>query len=99
MAADVLLTTMDFYFEDRRTVPAPSHAQKGEELAALPASVSAKVLLLNAMIDQKVTPAELARRLNTSPQAVNRTVDHAIKIDTIAEALEALGKHLEIAVV
>jgi antitoxin HicB len=101
MAADALLTAMDFYFEDKRAVPAPSKAKKGEDLVALPASVSAKVLLLNAMIDGKVTPAELARRLNTTPQAVNRIVDigHATKIDTIAEALEALGKHLEIGVV
>ncbi|MBB5508184.1 type II toxin-antitoxin system HicB family antitoxin [Paraburkholderia atlantica] len=98
--ADALLTAMDFYFEDRRPVPLPSEARKGEELVALPASVSAKVLLLNEMIGQKVTPADLARRLGTSPQVVNRIVDigHATKIDTIAEALEALGKHLEIGV-
>ncbi|ACC71036.1 type II toxin-antitoxin system HicB family antitoxin [Paraburkholderia phymatum] len=100
MAADALLTAMDFYFEDRRPVPEPSKAKKGEELVALPASVSAKVLLLNEMIRQQVTPSELARRLGTSPQVVNRIVDvkHATKIDTIAEALEALGKHLEIGV-
>lgn len=100
MAADALLTAMDFYFEDKRPVPAPSKARKGEELVALPASVSAKVLLLNEMLAQKVSPSELARRLHTRPQDVNRIVDigHATKIDTIAAALEALGKHLEIAV-
>jgi len=100
MAADALLTAMDFYFEDKRPVPAPSKAKKGEELIALPASVSAKVLLLNEMIAQKVTPSELARRLNTRPQDVNRIVNlgHVTKIDTIADALEALGKHLEISV-
>lgn len=100
-AADALLTSMDFYFEDKRPVPAPSKAKKDEELVALSASVSAKVLLLNEMLVQKVTPSELARRLNTRPQDVNRIVDlgHTTKIDTIAEALEALGKHLELAVV
>lgn len=100
MSADALLSAMDFYFEDQRVVPPPSEPKKGEELVALPASASAKVLLLNAMIDKKVTPAELARRLNTSPQVVTRIVDigHATKIDTIAEALEAMGKHLEISV-
>ena len=100
LAADALLTAMDFYFEDKRPVPAPSKAKKGEELIALPASVSAKVLLLNEMIAQKVTPSELARRLNTRPQDVNRIVNlgHVTKIDTIAEALEALGKHLELSV-
>ncbi|MBB5462853.1 type II toxin-antitoxin system HicB family antitoxin [Paraburkholderia sp. Cpub6] len=100
-AADALLTAMDFYFEDNRVVPPPSDPRKGEELVSLPASASAKVLLLNAMIDKKVTPAELARRLNTSPQTVTRIMDigHSTKIDTIAEALEALGKRLEIGVV
>ncbi|MFL9883136.1 type II toxin-antitoxin system HicB family antitoxin [Paraburkholderia agricolaris] len=100
MAADALRTAMDFYFEDRRSVPVASKARKGEELIALPASVSAKVLLLNEMIAQNITPAELARRLGTRPQEVNRIIDlgHTTKIDTISAALEALGKHLEIAV-
>jgi antitoxin HicB len=101
MAADALFTAMDFYFEDKRPVPAPSKAKKGEELIALPASVSAKILLLNEMIAQGVTASELARRLGTSPQVVNRIVDikHVTKIDTIAGAVEALGKRFEIGVV
>jgi len=62
----------------------------------LPASVSAKGLLLNEMIAQKVGPSELARRIGTSPQVMNRVLDlsHVTKIDTIAKALEALGKHM-----
>ncbi|WP_250451188.1 type II toxin-antitoxin system HicB family antitoxin [Caballeronia sp. ATUFL_M2_KS44] len=100
MAADALLTAMDFYFEDKRPVPSPSKAKKGEEMIALPASASAKVLLLNEMIAQGVTPSELARRLNTRPQDVNRIMNlgHVTKIDTIADALSALGKQLEISV-
>lgn len=100
MAADALLTAMDFYFEDKRAVPAASKAKKGEELVALPASVSAKVLLLNEMIAQGVTPSELARRLNTRPQEVNRIVDlnHTTKIDTIADALSVLGKSLDLTI-
>ncbi|CAN0620347.1 Antitoxin HicB 2 [Burkholderia multivorans] len=101
MAADALLTAMDFYFEDKRPVPAPSKAAKGEELVDLPISVSAKVLLLNEMLAQKVTPSELARRLNTRPQDVNRIVDlgHTTKIDTLADAVAALGKRLDVRVV
>jgi hypothetical protein len=38
----------------------------------LPASVSAKVLRLNEMLRQKVRPAELGRRMGTTPQVVNR---------------------------
>jgi len=41
MAADALATAMDFYFEDRRQVPPPSRAKKGEVPVALPASLSA----------------------------------------------------------
>ena len=38
MAADALLTAMDFYFEDRRPVPPPSATLKGEVPVPLPAS-------------------------------------------------------------
>ncbi len=98
MAQDALVTAFDFYFEDRCPVPMPS--ANGEEFIDVPASVAAKVLLLNAMIATGTTPAQLARRLGTRPQEVNRivTLNHATKIDTIEAALKALGKRLEITV-
>jgi antitoxin HicB len=41
---------------------------------------------------------ELARRLKTTPQEVNRltNVQHTPRIDAIAAALKALGKRLDI---
>lgn len=98
MAADALLTAMDFYVEDRRPVPRPSAIRAGQVAVRLPASAAAKVLLLNEMLAQKVGPAELARRMNTSPQSVNRLVNlgHASKIDAIDGALRALGRNLEV---
>lgn len=100
MAADALLTAMDFYFEDRRPVPPPSAALAGEEMISLPASAWSKILLLNAMLEQQVTPAELARRMGTRPQDVTRIMDlgHATKIDTIEKALAALDHQLLLAV-
>lgn len=100
MAAAALLTAMDFYVEDRRRVPAPSAAQDGEELVGLPASAAAKLLLLNEMIEQRVTQAELARRLGIPPQVVTRLVDlhHVTKIDAISAALAALGRELQLTV-
>ena len=100
MAAEALATAMDFYFEDRRPVPAPSEVRRGEVGISLPTGFSAKVLLLNEMLAQSVTPAELARRLGTSPQVVNRIMDtgHATKIDTIDEALRALGARLDLTI-
>jgi len=53
------------------------------------------------MIRQQVRPAELARRLGTTPQVVNRLTNlhHTTKIDSIAGAIKALGKTLDIRVV
>jgi len=100
MAEDALATAMEFYFEDRRQVPMPSKARKGEEVVELSASIAVKVLLLNEMLKENVTPSKLAKRLDTSPQAVTRIVDlhHATKIDTLAEAFRAIGKTLTFSV-
>lgn len=100
MAAGALVTAMELYFGDRRPVPLPSAPKDGEVLIALPSSVWAKVLLLHEMFAQRVTPAELARRMNKHPQQVTRITDlgHVTKIDTIAAALRTMGKDLELSV-
>ena len=98
---DALESALDFYFEDNRTVPVPSKAKRNQAVVDLPTSLAAKVLLLNEMIAQNIRPAELARRMNTSPQEINRLTNtrHKTRIDGIAEALQALGKQLELRVV
>ena len=98
MAADALTTAMDFYFEEKRLVPAPSPAKRGQVSVDLPASISAKVLLLNEMVLQQVKPSELARRMSVPRQEVNRLTNlhHPTKIDTISQALLAMGKKLEL---
>ena len=98
MARDVLREAMGVYFDEKRAVPAPSKPQKGERLIDLPLSVAAKVHLLNAMLAQDVAPSELARRLGTTRQEVNRLTDleHATKIDRIAEAMSAMGRELDL---
>jgi antitoxin HicB len=98
MAKDALETALDFYFDERRIVPSPSKPKRGQYVIELPLSVSAKVLLLNEMLHQKVRPAELARRLKTTPQEVNRltNIRHISRIDGIASAMKVLGKTLEV---
>jgi antitoxin HicB len=100
-AADVLESALDWYLESGRPIPAPSKPKRGQRLMELPASLSAKVPLVNEMVAQKVRPAELARRLKITPQEVTRLIDvhHTTKIDSIAGALKALGKTMEIRVV
>jgi antitoxin HicB len=96
--ADALESALDFYIEDGKAIPMPSKAKRGQKVIELPASYAAKILLLNEMAEQKVRPAELARRLKVTRQEVNRLIDwrHTSKIDGIAQALKVLGKTLEI---
>lgn len=100
MAADALVTAMDFYFEDGRPVPSPSARQDGEIDVALSPSVGAKVLLLNLFVQSNQRPVDLARAMGVKPQEVTRILDlhHATKIDTLADAFGALGYRLELKV-
>lgn len=99
-ARDALITAIDFYIEDRRKFPAPSEPREGEFIVALPPSVEAKVLLLNAMVEANIRPSDLAKRMGISRQEVTRITDlhHATKIDTIGTALNSIGRRLELAV-
>lgn len=95
-ARDALISAIDFYIEDRRAFPVGSTAKSGDIAIELPASVVAKILLLNTMVQSNVRPADLARKMNIKPQEVTRLTDirHATKIDTIQAALRALGREL-----
>lgn len=100
-AVAALVTAMDFYFEDNRSVPTPSAAQPGEELVAMPVSVATKVTLLNLMLEQHKRPVDLARAMHVKPQEVTRIMNlhHATKIDTLASAFAALGRRLQVQVI
>jgi antitoxin HicB len=97
-AHDALESAMEIYFMDRKQVPAPSKPKKGQHVVELSASTTAKVLLLNEMLRQKIGPSELARRIGTTKQEVNRltNIRHTSKIDGIDLALRALGRELVI---
>lgn len=96
MALDALVTAFEFYFEDRRAIPTPSSVS--EDFVEVPASVAAKVILLNEVVLRGASNAELARMIGTRQQEITRVFDlhHSTKIDTIQRALSALGKRLEI---
>ena len=96
MAKEALETAMEFYFDDQRQVPLPSLPKRGQTVVNLSPSLAAKVLLLNEMLRQNVRPIELARRIGTTRQEVNRLTNlkHPTKIDRIDVALRALGKRL-----
>ncbi|EOF5157825.1 helix-turn-helix domain-containing protein, partial [Salmonella enterica] len=77
-------------------IPEPGNVT--DDFVEVPASVVAKVMLLNAWISSGLTQVELAQRMGIKKQEVTRLFDlkHSTKIDTIQKALAALGRRLEI---
>lgn len=97
MALDALCTAMEFYFEDGRAVPAPSKIGTGETFVSLPASIAVKVALLNARLASGARPADIARTMGSKAQEMTRVFDlgHSTKIDTVVEAMAAMGYELD----
>jgi antitoxin HicB len=95
---DALETALDFYFDAKEPIPLPSKPKRGQRCVELPASYAATVLLYNELLRQKVRPAELAKRLGIPRQDMTRMLKlrHNTKINSVAAALAALGKHLEL---
>ncbi len=96
MGLDALVTSFEFYFEDNRPVPEPGLISG--DFVEVPASVSAKVLLLNAFLSSGLTQVELATRMGVKKQEVTRIFDlhHSTKIDTIQKALAVMGVSLSV---
>ncbi|SMB88481.1 antitoxin HicB [Pasteurella testudinis DSM 23072] len=101
MAEDVLLSCVEIYFEEDKPFPVARNLGEGETPVAMPNSVYAKVLLHNAMIQQSITKAQLARLASIRPPEVGRILEprHTTKIDTISRAFRALGKELQLSVI
>jgi antitoxin HicB len=99
-ALDALETMFMYTFGTGEMIPLPSLPKRGQKLVELPVSVAAKVLLHNEMVRQKVRPIDLARRMGIPRQELTRVLSlkHRTKIDTTAQALNALGKRLELRV-
>jgi antitoxin HicB len=84
----------------RRDVPLPGPIQRGQRRIALPSLIAQKVLLYQAMREEGVTAAELARRLGKMPNHVQRLLDvlHASRHDQLDDAMRALGKRYKVEV-
>lgn len=93
MAEDALPTALAGYVHEKRDIPTPSAAADGQELVAVPAVVAAKLALYSAMRAQRITNAQLARRLGVSESAVLKlsNPDHRSQIDQVQKALQAVG--------
>ena len=99
-AVDALETGLSFYIDDRKSLPTPSKAKKGQKTVSPCALECAKLGIYKAMTEQGIKKAELARRLGWHMPQVDRLFDlrHASKIEQIEAAAHVLGKQLNIVV-
>lgn len=97
-ATAALTATIAVYIEDRRDIPPPGRAAKGDRLVAATPLVAAKALLYTAMRRAGMSQAQLARHLGWKAPQVHRVLDpaHASRLDQIEAALAVLGHSLEV---
>jgi len=100
-AEDALESALAMYIAAHQPLPTPSPLRSGEAMVPLSALGMAKTALYEAIREQGVGRAELARRLRWHLAQINRVLDprHASKMEQIEVALAALGLRLIVDVV
>jgi antitoxin HicB len=95
-AEDALESALAMYVSSHEPLPPASKPQDGERMISLSALGMAKAALYDAMIEQNVGRAELARRLRWHLAQINRVLDfrHASKMEQVEVALAAIGLRL-----
>ncbi len=99
-AVDALETALSFYVEARKPLPVASKPKRGQRTVRPSALEGAKLGVYQAMTEQGIKKAELARRLGWHMPQVDRLFDlrHASRLDQIEAAARVLGRHLEVRV-
>ena len=97
-AVDALETALSFYIEARKPLPVASKARRGQRTVRPAALEGAKLAVYQAMTEQGIKKAELARRLGWHMPQVDRLFDlrHASRLDQIEAAARVLGRQLEV---
>ncbi|MBL7238527.1 type II toxin-antitoxin system HicB family antitoxin [Novacetimonas hansenii] len=98
-AQDLLVTSLSIYVDDGAAVPLPP-ASNGRPLVYVPMLESAKLALHTAMLENRISNVELARRLGVAESSVRRLRDllHESKIGRVEAALHVLGRQATVEV-
>ena len=92
-AVDALETALSFYVDARKPLPKASKAKRGQRVVSPSALECAKLGIYQAMTEQGIKKAELARRLTWHMPQGDRLFDfkHSSRMDQIEDAARALG--------
>ncbi|QLB40796.1 type II toxin-antitoxin system HicB family antitoxin [Mannheimia pernigra] len=98
MAEDVLISSVEIYFDDERVFPLSRPTGIYETSVFMPESVYAKILLHNTMCEKFISKAEVSRLNNIKPPEIHRILNprHTTRIDTIGRILVSLGRPLQL---
>ncbi|MFA7239641.1 MAG: type II toxin-antitoxin system HicB family antitoxin [Sulfuricellaceae bacterium] len=99
VAEGCLQAALESRIRDNEPLPVAGKPRRGEVVISPPAGAAAKAALYDAMREAGISKSELAHRLGMDEKEVRRMLDagHGTKLPRIAEAIEALGRHLHIA--
>ena len=97
-AVDALESALSFYVDARMPLPVASKPKRGQRTVCPSALEGAKLGVYQAMTEQGIKKAELARRRGWHMPQVDRLFDlrHASRLDQIEAAAHVLGKRLEV---
>jgi antitoxin HicB len=97
-AADCLEEAIAGRIDDRREIPTPSSARRGEWTVSVPPSMALKAAVYLAVREAGISNSELARRMQLDEKEARRILDphHPTKLPKIEAALAALGRHVEL---
>jgi len=99
-ALDCLEEAIAYRITSKLEIPAPSQKKKSKYIS-LPTTFAAKLALYLAVKETKITNISLARKLHCDEKEVRRLLDphYRSKLPRIEQALNQLGKKLQVAVV
>lgn len=94
-----LQAALESRIRDNESLPVASKPRRGEVVVSPPAATAAKSVLYDAMREAGISKSELAQRRGVDEKEARRMLDagQGTKLPRIAEAVEALGRHLHTA--
>ena len=100
-AVDALESALSLYVHARQPLPVPSKARRGQRTVSPSALEGIKLGVYQAMTEQGIKKAELARRLGWHMPQVDRLFDlkHASRMDQLEAAARSLGRQIRVSVV
>lgn len=96
MAEESLKKALNRCFRVKVPMPKPSAPNEDEVIIYLPASIVVKALLMDTLVKEGITQAQLAKKMGIPSQHITRLtrLNSMTKLDTMEKAFRAIGKEL-----